>query len=814
MESLLHDVRHALRVLRKTPAFAAAALLILALGIGANTAIFSVVSAVLLRPLPFGEPDRLMRLWHVPPEKQFPGMKIFSLSAANFTDWKQQNHVFEGAAIYSHSSLIRTGQGEPESIHAARVSWEFFPLLRVQPMLGRVFTAGDDQLGHEREVVVSYAYWKAHLGADKSVVGRTISLNEQNYTIVGVMGPEFRMPGWAQMWRPMAFTEKERVVRGEHHYLAFARLKPGVTVGQAQAELSNIAGRLAEQYPEDDRGWGAKVLPLREDMVSDVRPTLLVLLGAVAFVLLIGCANIANLFLAKMLSRSREIAIRAALGASRRRLLQQSLCETVVLALLGGALGVLLANYGIDLIVKFLGSNLPSYAVVRLDAWVLAFTVLLSLATGLLAGLLPAWHLAGSDVHETLKQGLGRGGSEGGKARTRNALVVAEVALSLVLLVGAGLMVRTLWALHRVDAGFDANNVLTMSLYVAPQKYANPAQEISALGTMMQRVQAVPGVESVAAVDSLPLTGGSTQPVAIQGRPPVPMADQPEVAVRIISPEYLSTMRIPLLRGRNFTAADNSGSHAVVLISQAMAHRLWPGEDPLGQRLTLTFYPGIVREVIGIIGDVKQDGLEIREPVATLYMPVAQLTNPQGTDWRSFGLELAVRTKTDAAGLGPTVVKAIHEVDAEVPVIEVQPMQAIVDDSLAQQRFTMLLLAAFAGLAVVLAASGIYSVLAYAVRRRVREIGIRMALGAQVSDVLRMIVLDGLRPTLVGVAIGAAGALALGRVLTHLVYGVSTRDVSTFLAGTGLLIVVGIAASLAPALRAGRVQPVQILHEE
>ena len=816
MGSLLSDLRYAFRALRKAPAFALAALVVLALGIGANTAIFSVVNAALLRPLPFGHSDRLVRLWHTPPAQQFPGMKIFALSAANFLDWQQQNHSFESLAIYSYGGFVRTGGGEPENIHASRVSKEFFPMLEVKPFLGRTFLPEEDQLGREREVVVSYDYWKNHLGGDRSVIGRDLTLNEQNYTVVGVMPQSFQFPSWAQMWRPMAFTPAERAVRGEHHYLAIGRLKAGVTVEQAQEDLSAISQRLADQYPADDRGWGSSVRPLREDMVQDVRPMLLVLLGAVAFVLLIACANVANLFLAKMMSRRKEIAIRAALGASRRRLLQQSLAETVVLAIAGGALGLLLANYGIDLITKFLADSLPKSAVVSLDAGVLAFTFAVALFTGVVAGVLPAWRLANTDVNEALKQGLGRGGSDAGGGRTRAALVTVEVALSLMLLVGAGLMIRTLWALHKVDPGFDAGGVVTMALSVPSKKYATPEIEIAAVQETLRRIEAVPGVETAGAIDSLPLAdGGSTQPIQIEGRPALAMADQPEVGVRMISPGYVKAMRLRFVRGRNISDADGRGKVGPILISESMAKRFWPNEDAIGHRLTLTFSPGITREIVGIVADVRGDALN-RDPQAMIYVPLAQLSAPPPSmgAWGSFGFTLAVRTTTDPASTAPAIVSAIHAFDPGEPVIQVKTMNDVVEESLSQQRFTMLLLAAFAGLAVVLAAVGIYSVLAYSVRRRMREIGIRMALGAQISDVLRMVIVDGLRPTLLGIVIGMAGALALGRVLATLVFGVSTRDLATLASVAVALVAIGVGVSLLPAWRAAQVEPVQILHEE
>ncbi len=813
MDAIWQDFRFAVRRLCKTPGFFVAALTVLALGIGANTAIFSVVNAALLRPLPFGDPARLVRLWHTPPAKSFPGMKTFTLSPANYLDWKRQAQSFENMAIYCFTSFNLTGNGEPESVWAARVSADFFPSLEVQPMLGRTFREDEDQLGHEREVILSYPYWKSRFGADPNIASKVITLNNQSYTIVGVMKPEFQLPGWAKMWTPMAFTDKERVVRGEHHYFAVARLRPGVTVKQAQAELDTISKRLEQQYPEDDRGWGALTLPLQEDMVSDVRPMLLVLFGAVGFVLLIACANVANLLLARVLSRRKEIAIRAALGASRGRLLQQTLSEAMLLALAGGTLGIGFASYGMELITKFLGNNLPASVRVQLDGQVLGFTVAIAVLTGILAGVLPGWRFAKADVQEALKQGASRGGSESGGTRTRNTLVVAEVALSLVLLTGAGLMMRTLWALHKVDPGFDAKNVITMQMSVQPAKYSGPPEEISSANQVLARIRALPGVTAAAAVDSLPLTDGSTQPIAIAGRPEQAMADQPEVAVRVISTDYLRTMRMALKRGRDFSDADTMDSEPVALISESMAKRFWPNQDPIGQHLRLTFYPGISREIVGVVGDVKLDALSGTEKAA-LYYPAAQLTTPAGVDWRSFGFTLAARTSTNAQSAGQTVVNAVHEIDPTIPVTEVHTMESIVNDSLTQRRFTMLLLIGFGALAVLLAGVGIYSVLAYSVRRRWREIGIRVALGARVKDVLRMVVVDGIKPALLGVVVGGVGALALGRVLANLVYGVSTKDVPTLLVVSMLLIVVALLASVVPAYRATRVEPLQVLREE
>jgi putative ABC transport system permease protein len=815
MTTLAQDLKYALRVLRKSPGFTAAAILVLALGIGANTAIFSVVNAVLLRPLPFQDSNRLVQVWHVPPAKNFPGMTTFSVSAANYIDWQQQNHAFEHMAIYSFSSFNFTTTGDqPEAIQGAGVSPDFFSTLRSQPILGRTFAPEEDQPGHGHVIILSHAIWKSHFAANQNIVGQNIALDGQSYTVVGVMGPDFRFPDWAKVWTPMAWTDAERQVRGEHHYLVIGRLKSDVQLPQAQAEMNTISNRLEQQYPEDDKGWGAVIIPLREQIVGDVRPALLVLLGAVAFVLLIACANVANLTLAKTFARRKEIAIRAALGASRGRVLQQVLVESVLLALTGGALGLLFAHAGTSIITNFLADSLPRSTEIGLDGRVLAFTLGVSLLTGIAAGLVPALRLTKPDVNEALKQG-GRTGSDSAGSRIRSLLVVSEVALSLVLLIGAGLMIRSLSLLRSLNPGFDPSNVVTMTLVVPRTKYATPLQEVQFFEAALNRVQALPGVESAGVIDDLPLNGyGSHQPIVIEGRPVTQMSEQPEVDVRLISPGYTHALRVPLRKGREFNAADTADRPSVVLISETLAQRFWPNQDPIGKHLTMTFFPEKPREIIGVVGDVKLDGLDVTAPSATLYVPVSQLSASAMGGWNSFPMSLVVRAASHPTSVVSAVTNAIHEVDRQTPVVEVATMDQLMTNSVSQRRFNMLLFAAFAGLAVLLAAVGIYSVLAYAVRRRVREIGIRMALGAQISDVLRLVVVEVMTPTLIGMAIGVAGALALGRVLSTLIYGVQASDPLTFVGVSAILAAVALLASLIPAYRATRVEPVKALREE
>jgi putative ABC transport system permease protein len=815
MKTLSQDLRHGLRVLLKNPGFTAAAIIVLALGIGANTAIFSIVNAVLLRPLPFGDPARLVQVWHVPPPKSFPGMTQFSVSAANFIDWREQNHVFDKMAIYSGSSLNLTGREQPEALQGAAVSSDFFSTLRAQPMFGRTFTADEDQPGKDHVVILSYGLWKSRFAADPNVAGRRVNFDGQPYTVAGVMGEKFALPGWAQYWTPMAWTNTERAVRGEHHYSVIARLKLGISLPQAQAEMNTISTHLEQQYPEDDKGWGATIIPLREQLVGEVRPALLILLGAVAFVLLIACANVANLVLAKTFGRRKEIAIRVALGASSSRVVQQILAETVLLSITGGLLGLLLAHFGIILTLKFLSDNLPKSTIVALDSGVLVFTLFLSVVTGLVAGLVPALRLTRTNVNDSLKQGLGKTDSDSAGNRTRGLLVVSEVALSLILLVGAGLMIRSLWLLSAVDAGIDPHNVLTMTVMVPRHKYVRATDEIAFFDRVLSQVRALPGATSAGLIDSLPLSGdGSHQPVALEGRPVLPLSEQPEVDTRLISSAYLNAMRVPLHRGREFTAADTVDRPPVVLISEAMAKRFWPNEDPIGRHLTMSFYPGVSREIIGIVGDVKMDGLDLAPSQATVYVPLSQLAASSLADWHSFPMQMAVRTSSPPNSLVSAVTGAIHSIDSDQPVTDVMSMDDLIATSLSQRRFSMLLLAAFAGLALVLAAVGIYSVLAFAVRRRVREIGIRMALGAEIKDILRLVVSEGMKPALLGVVIGVVGALALGRVLASLIYGVSATDPITFAAVAALLCLVALMASIIPALRATRIEPTRALRDE
>jgi predicted permease len=805
-ETTLQDVRYGLRMLRKNPGFAAVAVMTLALGIGANTAIFSVVNAILLRPLPFQDSVRLVMIWHTPPQKSFPGVERFPVSPANYLDWRNQNHVFDQMSAIGFRSLNLTGIGRPESVTGVAVSADFFSVLRIRPSAGRGFVADDDQPGRGNVVVVSYAFRQSHFSANENILGRTIKLDQQSYEIIGVMPPKFEFPSRVQLWMPLAWTDKERGVRRIHDYLVMARLKSGVDKEKAQSEMDAISDSLAREYPTDDSGWGAVVMPLRDSLFGSVRSSLLVLLGAVAFVLLIACTNVANLTLARALGRRKEIAIRSALGASRGRVMRQVLTETVLLSLSGGALALLLAHFAVDSIAAFIGPRLRFSVEIGLDGSVLGFTLAISILTGIIAGLTPSWHLTKANLNSSLKQGLGKADSESGGDKARNVFVVVEVALSLLLLVGAGLTIRTLYLLQSVNPGIDPHNVLTVPLAISAAKYSTAEQQTTFFNNALERIRWLPGVESAGAVSSLLFQGGSTQPVIAEGQPVVPMADQPEVAVRLMSPGYLRAMRIPLEQGRDLTDADNAESQPIILVSDAFAKRFWPRENPIGKHVTLTFLHGPSREVVGVVGDVKLDGLDVARPVEAIYDAMSQNSQTQ--------MVLAVRTSSAPSSLTSAVTDAIHDVDPDEPVVGVATMESIVDQSLGQQRLNVILLVAFGGLALLLGAIGIYGVQSYAVRQRVREIGIRIALGAQRSDVFRLVLGHGLKLVLIGICIGLAASFGLSRLMASQLFGISATDPLTFAAVAVAVAFVALLSCYIPARRAARMSPMVGLRDE
>lgn len=807
LASLWQDLRYGLRMLRKSPGFAAVVILTLGLGIGANTAIFSVVDAVMLRPLPFQKPNQLVVVWHTPPQKSFPGVHRFVVSPANYLDWSRQNDVFTAMSAIGFNRANLTGMTQPESVQQRLVSYDFFSMLGVLPIAGRTFTATDDQPGHGNVAILNWAFCQGHFGAATNALGKIIHLDDKAYTVIGVMPPSFDFPFQTRLWTPLAWTDKESAVRDDHNYIVIARMKPGVDEAKAQADMTTISRRLAQQYPTDDAGWGALVVPLRDLVAGSIGPALLVLFGAVGFVLLIACANVANLLLTKALGRDREMAIRAALGASRKRIARQVLSETALVSVAGGIVAVLLARFVVAAIGTFIAGQLPLSIEIGLNGWVLAFTFAICVLTAIIAGVAPAWHLTKTNLNESLKQSSGKTSPDSRGRRARNSLVASEVALSLVLLVGAGLAIETLYLLRQVNPGTDPHNVLTVPLAISQKRYPAVSQQTNFFQQTLQRVRVLPGVVDAAAADSLPLTDGSTQPVQVEGQPPEAMADQPEVAVRVISPGYFSAMHIPIIQGRDFTDADKAGAESVVLVSESFARRFWPHENPIGRHVGLTFSPGPPRTVIGVVGDVKLNGLDVTQPVQTVYS--AMLQNDISTL-----MTLVVRTATPPTSLTSAITGAVHQVDPQVPVTGVLTMDDIVDQSLSQQQLNMTLLAIFGGLALLLAAIGIYGVQAYAVRHRVREIGIRLALGAQPRDVLRQIIGQGLFLTGIGICGGLVVAIGLTRLMASQLYGVSATDPLTLAGVVVVLTLVALAACYIPARRAMKVDPTVALRYE
>ena len=818
VETTMQDLKFAWRLLWKSPAHTLAAVLILALGIGANTAIFTIVNAVVLRPLPFADASRIMRVWHTPPATfaSAPnGRRIFVVSPANFLDWQAQNHSFEKMAMYGRRRLNLTGRGDAEALRTTIVTDDFFSVLGIRPIVGRTLGPSDSAPGAPRAVMLSETLWRTHFGGDENIAGQKITLSGQPYIVAGVVPRRMAIPDDVDLWAPFPWTPQERAVRSNHTYQVIARLRPGVTVAAAQAEMSTISARLAQQYPDDDKGWGAVVLPLQEDMVGDVSRALFVLLGAVIFVALIGSANLANLLLAKTLGRSKEIAVRTALGASRMRIVRQVLTETLLLAIGGGAIGLLLGRAGVASIAASIGQRLPRASEIAIDGRVLAFTAIVAIGAALLAGVLPAWRLTRGNPGAALKLGFGRSSGGGGERRVRDALVVCEVALALVLLTGAGLLLRTLSQLKSVDAGFDAHNLLAMTVTMPATPPGTAPADLRArraafVEEVLGRVRGVAGVETAAATDALPLQGGSNLPIAVEGRPSVPMSEQPIVQARFIGPGFLQALRMRLLAGRDFNNWDSEHLDASVIISETMARLYWPGENALGKRVAFTLVSPVPRTVVGIVNDVKLTGLDVREPVAAAYVPMAGLFGFPGGGF----FTMAVRTTTRPESLSQTIVNTVHGVNASVPVRDIVTMEEIVDRSVGQQRFAMMLISAFAALAMLLASIGIYSVLSYSVTQRMPEIGIRRALGASAATVMRTIVGEGLKPTAIGIAIGLAAAALLGRVMTSLLFGVSPRDPLTFAAVSFVVVMVAIAATLAPAYRATRVDPMAALRAE
>jgi putative ABC transport system permease protein len=795
----IRDARYALRQLVKAPGFTVVAVLTLALGIGATTAIFSVVNGVLLRPLPYPESDRLVRV-----HETVPQYGRFSVAPATFLDWRQQNGVFEHIAAYSSASATLLADDGPERVQGASVSWDLFPLLGVAPALGGGFTAEQDKPGADTAIVIAYGTWQRRFGGDPGVVGKSITLSGTPVTIVGVMPQGFYFPTRvAEYWRPIALNPAN-ASRGGHFLGVVARLKPGVSLAQAGAEMKAISERLALQYPDNSANESSEVVLLQEQIVGAIRPALLTLLGAVAVVVLIACANVANLLLVRASVREKEIAIRTALGANRGRLVVQMLSESLVLALAGGGLGLLFAYLAIGPIQTLGATSIPRVADVAIDGWVLTFVAAASMVTGVLFGLAPAWQAARNGPGAVLKEG-GRSGSTSGGRWMRSTLLVVEVALSIVLLIGATLLLRSFARLAQVNPGFDPGRVLAFQVSLPQTAYPDKAKRLVFFDALLDRLGAQAGIQAAGLTQTLPMRGGYVLTFDVRGKPEAKPGEGPSANHRGVTPDYFKALGIPVRRGRVFTAQDTETSPMVAVVDEAFVRKFFPNEDPIGQGLNIGNGTDGFYDIVGVVGNVHHEGLD-ETTAPTMYVPFKQ---------ESFGSAWVVaRTPGDPAQLMAPIRRIVREIDPALPAYSMMPLSTVVSDSVAQRRFSMLLLTLFAGLALFLAAVGLYGVVSYTVSQRTREIGLRIAIGAQPGNVLRLVVGGGMKLALLGVAIGIAGAIALSRFVASLLFEVAPSDPASYVGTAAVLLAVAALACYVPARRAMRVDPLVALQSE
>jgi putative ABC transport system permease protein len=811
LETFWADVRYALRVMRKNPGFAAIAIFTLALGIGANTAIFSVVYAVLLRPLPYPDSNQLVVLFDAKPQE---GVEETGTSYTNFEEWRAQNTVFSEMAGNQGHDLTVTGRGEPFVAVTGVVTPEVFAVLAATPLAGRTFVPGDGKQGATPVVILSENLWRSRFNADPNIVGTAISLDKRLFTVVGIMPADFRTPLQARkqdIWVPLVddpLFSTWMARRGGHWFVVLARLKPEVSIAQAQVEMSAISARQAKENPAENEGWTVRIVPLQSELVGDVKPALLVLLGAVALVLLIACANIANLLLARATSRAKEMSVRIALGAGRGRIVRQLLTESAALGLFGGVAGILIAYWGVHSLRSLLPADMPKANPIQVDGYVLGFALLLSAAASFVFGLAPALLAAGSDLQKTLREGAGRAGSGGGRQSMRTILAAAEIAVAMILLVGAGLLVRSFIALTSVRPGFSAEHLVKAEVQLPRFEYSTPQQWTAFTVDLLARIQAEPGMRYSAVGLPLPLVHNAVNlGFEIEGSAAPPSSQARTADYVAATPEYFRVMGIPLLQGREFSREDVASNPRVTIISATMAHVYFPNQNPIGRRLVFGFPPdaGSPRKIVGVVGDVRDVSLR-QNPAAMMYVPYAQAP--------FWGAVVVVRSNLGVAAVADAVRRNAGAIDKDVPVMDIAAMPEAVDTTVAQPRFQTMLLGLFSALALILSAVGIYGVISYSVIQRTHEIGIRMSLGAQPRQVLRLVMRQGLKLALCGIVIGAAAAFALTRLMMSLLFGVSPADPFTFTGVAILLVAVALAACYVPARRAMRVDPMTALRYE
>ena len=811
IETFLQDARYAFRMLRKNPGFTAVAVLTLALGIGANTAIFSVVYAVLLKPLPYANPNQLVSAFQANTQE---GVPEDGTSYPNFEEWRAQNHVFSDLSTINFHQLTLTGSGEPSVVNTCVVTPQHFALLDVKPLQGRIFYLDDGKQGAPPVVILSENLWRGTLGADPKIVGSSITLDKRPFTVVGIMPAAFRSPfinNAQDVWIPLVqdpLFGSWMARRGGHWLPVFGRLKPGVSLAQAQAEMDTISERLASEFPAENKGWTVRLVPMQKEIVGDVRTALLVLLGAVGLVLLIACANIANLLLTRATSRSKEIAVRTALGAGRSRIIRQLLSETAVLGLLGGVVGIALAYWGVRALSSLLPDNLPQLNAIRVDNFVLIFALTLSAIASVAFGLVPALFASKSDIQASLREGSSRSGESGNRRRARSFLAAAEIALAMVLLVAAGLLLRSFSKLTSVSPGFDAQHIVKAEVSLPQFQYSKPQQWTAFSDQLLAGIQAQPGLQDSAIAIPVPIADGFINlGFEIVGVPPASSSDSRLANYVSVSPNYFRVMGIPLLSGRLFNQQDIADAPRVTLISKALAQRYFPNQDPIGKHLNFGFPPNgdVSREIIGIVGDVRDKSLG-DAPAPMMYVPFSQAP--------FWGANLVVKSTLSTSAVATSIRQQVQKIDKDLPVTDVEKLPDLLDASVSQQRFRTFLLGLFAAMALILAATGIFGVISYSVSRRTNEIGIRVALGASRSTILRMILRETLILAAVGLAVGLPCALAASHLIGHMLFGVSANDPLTLAAVAFTLAAVAALAGFVPARRAMQVDPMVALRHE